>query len=255
MSPSAEISAEELFAALIELHRGLERMGPGDPQVSREILAGLSGLPERPRIADLGCGAGAGALLLAETLAAPVVAVDLTRTFLDQLESRARERGLAELVRAVEADFGALDWPAASFDLLWSEGAAYHLTFAGALQRWRPLLREGGLAVISEATWFTETPTAEVRRFWAAAYPAMGTEATNTRRAREAGFEVLALRRLAAQAWWDSYYGPLLRRVEEVRGSASAAMQAAIRETEAEVALFRAFSDAYGYVFYVLRAV
>jgi serine/threonine-protein kinase HipA len=253
MSSSAEIPADELFAALIELHRGLERMAPGDPQVSREILAGLSGLPERPRIADLGCGAGAGALLLAETLAAPVVAVDLSRAFLDQLESRARERGLA--VRAVEADFGALDWPAASLDLLWSEGAAYHLTFAGALQRWRPLLREGGIAVISEATWLTETPAPELQAFWAAAYPAMGTEATNTRRAREAGFEVLAVRRLSAQAWWDSYYGPLLRRVEEVRGSATAAMQVAIRETEAEVALFRAFSDAYGYVFYVLRAV
>ncbi|WAS98265.1 methyltransferase domain-containing protein [Nannocystis punicea] len=251
---TVEPSEDELLAALIELHRGLERMGPGDPAFSREILAGLPGLPEAPRIADLGCGAGAGALLLAETFRVPVVAVDLLRSFLDQLEIRARERGLESLVRAVEGDIGALDWPAGSLDLLWSEGAAYHLTFAGAVQRWRPLLAAGGLAVISEASWFTETPAAAARAFWAAAYPAMGTEATNAERAREAGFEVLGVHRLPARAWWDNYYGPRLRRVEEVRGSASAAMRAAIRETEAEVAMFRAHAEDYGYAFYVLRA-
>ncbi|PCC66391.1 Methyltransferase domain-containing protein [Nannocystis exedens] len=251
---TAEPSGDEMLAALIELHRGLERMGPGDPQFSREILASLPALPERPRIADLGCGAGAGALLLAETFGVPVVAVDASRAFLDQLEARARERGLASLVRAVEGDFGALDWPAESLDLLWSEGAAYHLTFAGALQRWRPLLARGGIAVISEAGWWTETPAAAAREFWAAAYPAMGTEAANAERAREAGFEVLAVRRLPARAWWDNYYGPRLGRVEEVRGTASAAMQAIIDAMEAEVAMFRAHGDDYGYSFYVLRA-
>ncbi|MCY0992423.1 class I SAM-dependent methyltransferase [Nannocystis sp. ILAH1] len=250
-----EPTPDEMMAALIELHRGLERMGPGDPQFSREILAGLPALPEAPRIADLGCGAGAGALLLAETFGVPVIAVDGLRAFLDQLEARAHERGLASLVRAVEADFAALDWPAGSIDLLWSEGAAYHLTFAGAVQRWRPLVAQGGVAVISEASWWTETPAAAAREYWAAGYPTMGTEATNAARAREAGFAVLSVHRLPARAWWDNYYGPRLRRVDEVRETADAAMRAAIRETEAEVAMFRAHAEDYGYSFYVLRAV
>ena len=251
---AAEPSGDEMLAAIIELHRGLERMGPGDPQFSRKILASLPPLPEVPRIADLGCGAGAGALLLAETLRAPVVAVDASRAFLDQLTARARERGLASLVRAVEGDFGALDWPAGSIDLLWSEGAAYHLTFAGALQRWRPLLDRDGIAVISEASWWTEAPAAAARAFWDVAYPTMGTEATNAACAREAGFAVLGVHRLPARAWWDNYYGPLLRRVEQVRDTADAAMRAIIRGTEAEVAMFRAHAEDYGYAFYVLRA-
>lgn len=254
MSSSAETPADEFLAALIELHRGLERMGPGDTQFSRALLASLPALPERPRIADLGCGAGAGALLLAETFAAPVVAVDLSRAFLDELAARAQTRGLAPLVRTVEGDFGALDWPEGSLDLLWSEGAAYHLTFAGAVRRWRPLLASGGLAVISELSWFTATPAAEARAFWDAAYPALASEAANAAEARRAGFEVLKVERLPAQAWWDNYYGPRRRRAEALGESTSAAMQAVLRGTAAEEALFRAHADDYGYSFYVLRA-
>lgn len=61
------------------------------------------------------------------------------------------------------------------------------------------------------------------------------------------------VRRLPAGAWWDNYYGPLLGRVEALRPTASAAMQV-IRETEAEIALFRACEADYGYSFYVLAA-
>jgi len=55
----------EYITALINLHRGLDRQGPGDADFSRHILSLLSALPPKPRIADLGCGSGAGALLLA----------------------------------------------------------------------------------------------------------------------------------------------------------------------------------------------
>jgi len=247
------------YEALIALHRGLERQGPGDAAVARAILAalpGLPGAPAPPRIADLGCGSGAGALLLAEHFAAPVTAVDLSRDFLDDLERRARERGVAHLVRSVQADIGALGWPDGSLDLLWSEGAAYNLTFAGALRAWRPLLAPGGIAVISELTWFTDDPPEESRRFWQEAYPAIGNEAQNAAHATAAGFDVRAIRRLPTDAWWRSYYGPLERRIADLRASAATdtALEAALRDTEREIALYRAHGDAYGYAFYVLRA-
>jgi serine/threonine-protein kinase HipA len=245
--------------ALLALHRGLERQGPGDAALARAILAGLPslpGAPAAPRVADLGCGGGAGALLLAEHFAAPVTAVDLSRDFLDDLERRALERGLAHLVRTVRADIGALPWPDGSLDLLWSEGAAYHLTFAGALRAWRPLLVPGGVAVISELTWFTDDPPPAARRFWQEAYPALAGEAQNAAHAARAGFDILSIRRLPAEAWWGGYYGPLERRIESLRARAAgdAALAAVLDDTEREIALFRAHADAYGYAFYVLRA-
>jgi SAM-dependent methyltransferase len=245
---------EAHVAALIELHRGLERQGPGDAAFSRQILAGLPRLPANPAIADLGCGAGAGALLLAEWVGVPVRAVDLSREFLDELEARAQRLGLAHLVEPIEADIGQLDWPAGSIDLLWSEGAAYNLGFATALRRWRPLLAPGGIAVISELSWFGDDIPAPARTYWEHAYPDIGGEAENIAHSGAQGFEVLGAHRLPAAAWWKNYYGPLQARIDALRGQADAAMQAVIRETEAEMALFRDYSDFYGYAFYVLRA-
>lgn len=241
------------YHALIALHRGLERQAPGDAEFSRAVLAALPPLPERPRIADLGCGSGAGALLLAEHFAAPVTAVDRSRELLDELERRACERGLAHLVRAVQADFGALDWPPASLDLLWSEGAAYHLTFAGALRTWRPLLAPGGIAVISELSWLTDRPPEPARRFWQNAYPAMADEAENVAHATAAGFAVHLVRRLPAAAWLDGYYGPLERRMATLAATDDPAMRGVLRDTAGEIALFRAHGESYGYVFYVLQ--
>ena len=132
---------DEVTAAVIELHGGLERQGPGDTSFSRQILSCLPALRPSPRIADLGCGTGAGTLLLAETFRVPIISVDLCQPFLDQLTASAKLKGLDEFVRPTHADIGKLDWPPASLDLLWSEGAAYNLEFAKALEVWRPFIR------------------------------------------------------------------------------------------------------------------
>jgi SAM-dependent methyltransferase len=242
------------LAALIELHRGLDRLGPGDEAFSRRILASLPALPDQPLIADLGCGAGASALLLAAWFEAPVRAVDLARAFLDRLEERAQAQGLSHLVTAIEADIGALDWPSGSIDLLWSEGAAYNLGFERALHTWGPLLAPGGIAVISELSWFTEDAPAAARAYWTQAYPEMGSEAGNMARAFRAGLEVLGVDRLPTEAWWANYYGPLQRRMATLGEHADQAMEETIAETELEMSMLRRYGDVYGYSFYILRA-
>jgi len=241
------------FQALITLHRGLDRQGPGDEALSREILAQLPPLPQPPRIADLGCGSGAASVLLARWFDAPVTAVDMVPQFLDDLRERAQRAGCSRLVEAVQADMGRLDWPAESVDLLWSEGAAYNLSFRGALEAWRPLLSAQGVAVISEITWRTDDPREEVANYWRNAYPAIATEEQNRRHALDAGFAVIATHPLPSNAWWTSYYDPLLERIEAIRDGASPALASVIEETLKEIDLFRRFSDDYGYTFYVLQ--
>ena len=51
---------EKYIEALIRLHSGLERQGPGDSDFSDFIIKQIPELPPNPRIADIGCGAGAG---------------------------------------------------------------------------------------------------------------------------------------------------------------------------------------------------
>ena len=243
----------EYIALLIDLHRGLHRKGPGDPDFSRNILSNLSTLPLKPRIADLGCGSGASALLLAQHYQTTVMAVDSSSVFIDELKARAKQLGLEHLIIPIHGDMAKLDWSVGSVDLLWSEGAVYNLGVEQALQIWRPLLANSGIAVISEMSWFTDDVSKPAMAYWQNAYPRMGTEAENMARANRSGFRVLSTHRLPSQAWWVNYYEPLRERMQQMEMTPIA--QSVIRETEEEMRLFEKFSDSYGYTFYVLEAV
>jgi len=252
MSEEGLDSQAEYIAALVELHRGLPRQGPGDVGFALDLIGELPALPDRPRIADLGCGSGAAALLLAKHFQSLVRAVDSSSVLIAELRQNAFQAGLDHLVEPICADMATLDWPAGSIDLLWSEGAAYNLGFEHALKLWRPLLAVGGVAVVSEMSWFQPDAPETVRQFWQSAYPGMSSEAENMARAKLAGFDVLFTKRLPSQAWWDNYYQPLRQRMDHLEQSEIA--EAVLEETRQEMALFEEFSDFYGYTFYVVCA-
>ncbi|MFZ1731323.1 MAG: class I SAM-dependent methyltransferase [Bacteroidota bacterium] len=248
------LNPEDYISALIDLYTGLERQGPGDEALLRQILADIPELPPNPRIADLGCGAGAASLLLAEYFNSPVLAVDQAAPFLAQLRNTASARGLDHLIMTLEADFAALNWEAQSIDLLWSEGAAYNLGFERALQTWRPIIADGGVAVISEMNWYTPDAPENAREFWDLAYPGMGSEEENIVHASSCAFKLLQTHRLSQQAWWDNYYNPLKERIKSLRQTSDHVMQTVIHETDTEIDLFERFGYSYGYTFYVLQA-
>lgn len=240
--------------ALVALHSGTQRQGPGSSAFARALLDRLPDLPEGQGIADLGSGSGAASLQLAKHYGRPVLAVDLADAFLESLSSQAKAQNLSGLITPMNADMGTLDPGAHWFAMIWSEGAAYCLTFEGALKAWRPLLAEGGIAVISEMSWFSQDRPAEAAAFWEAAYPQMADEQTNLALAQKHGFIPLFTERLPVQAWWDSYYNPLLEKVAEFSDAPSPAMQGVLAETRREIDLFRKFPEIYGYTFYVLQA-
>ena len=246
---------QEYIKALIELHRGLERQGPGDTEFSEFIISQIPELPTNPRIADIGCGAGSGTLFLAEKFQSKVRAVDLSREFLNELEDRAKQQGLEHLVETIEGDMGYLGWEPDSIDLLWSEGAAYIITFKGALEAWRPLMARNGIAVISEMNYFTTDIPEPVRVYWNNAYPTIGTESDNDNYANSTGFEILGIHRLPEKAWWNNYYGPLRENMLSFKDSEDRVMQSVIKDTEEEMNLFERYADYYGYSFYILKAV
>ncbi|MCA6503975.1 MAG: class I SAM-dependent methyltransferase [Pseudanabaena sp. M135S2SP2A07QC] len=241
----------EYIDALIDLHRGIERKGPGDNAFSLNILSNLSTLPPHPQIADLGCGSGAGALLLAEYYQSPVMAVDFALGFIDELKIRAKQCELEHLIKPIHGDMAKLDWADGSIDLLWSEGAAYNLGFEQALTIWRSLLTNTGLAVISEMSWFADHVPEPAALYWQNAYPMIANEAENSDRAHRSGFKVISTHRLPSQAWWKNYYEPLREQTRQVE--ISPVMQLVIDEIEEEMNLFERFSDFYGYTFYVLQ--
>lgn len=248
------VEHSEHVNALIRLHLGLDRLGPGDDKFSKSVIDQLPELPPEPRIADLGCGAGAGTLILADKFRSKVKAVDFSREFLDQLLVRARQQDLEQFVEVIECDIGKLDWRAATLDLIWSEGAAYNITFKGALEAWRPLLVKHGVAVISEMNYFSAQIPRPVTQFMQRAYPGIKTESDNVDLINASGFEVLGAFRLPSTAWWDNYYDPLRKRISAMENSADHALKAVIRETQEEMDFFKAHETIYGYTYFLLRA-
>ncbi|MDP7028816.1 MAG: class I SAM-dependent methyltransferase [Phycisphaerales bacterium] len=241
--------------AFFTLHSNIPREGPGSDEATREAIRRLPPLPPAPRILDLGCGPGKQTLVLARHFRTLITAVDLHAPYLDRLCQSAAAEGLADVVETRLGRMEELQEPPGSVDLIWIEGAIYMVGFAAGLRLWRQLLRDGGLVVASEATWFTDAPPADVRSFWREEYPAMTTVDGNIKRAAECGFEVLDHFALPTSAWWDEYYTPLSERMAQLRQAAMADSDLAnvLDETEREMAMHERHSDSYGYVFYLMQ--
>lgn len=205
-------------------------------------------LPARPRVLDIGCGPGRSALLLAEEAGADVTAIDLHQPFLDELAAAATARGV--VVRTMNASMAELPFPDASFDVLWAEGSVYNIGFDTALHTWRRLLAPGGVLVVTECEWATDSPSAPAQAFWDQHYR-LRTTADNVAAARAAGYEVVAVHPLPDSDWFDDYYTPLAERVETADLSVPG-MPEAVAATRDEIAMRRQHGSEYRYAGYVL---
>ena len=131
-------------------------------------------------MADVGCGCGSSALLLAGECGAQVTAVDLFPHFLERMEERAAQLGIATGdkvvgqgcpgIVALEADMAALPFAEGQFDVVWSEGAVYNLGYVRALELWKPFVKQGGYVAVTDVVWLHPERDAEVEKFWQEAY-------------------------------------------------------------------------------------
>ena len=241
--------------ALFTLHRDIPREGPGSDEATMEAIRRLPPLPPTPRILDLGCGPGKQTVVLARHFRTPIIAVDFHAPYLDQLRRSAEAEGLSELVIAQLGRMEELDEKPGTIDLIWIEGAIFIVGFAEGLRMWRPLLREEGLLVASEAVWFTDDPPPEVKAYWDEGYPGITTVEGNIKTAAECGYEVFDHFALPQSAWRDEYYIPLKARAAKLRqeGGLSPAVAQALEECDVEIDMFERYGDTYGYVFYLMR--
>lgn len=244
-----------LIELLIELHEGLDRLGPGDAASTLRALRLCAELPPEPKILDVGCGTGAQTLTLAEGTDGAITATDLSPGFLATADRRLAARGLQDRVTTRVADMSALPFEEGAFDLIWSEGAIYNMGFDRGLAAWRALLKPGAYLVVTEASWFRPDPPQALREFWAESYPGMRSVEANAAAARERGWEVVATFRLPDAAWTEGYYAPLRQRLTAFRRRHAQDEEAlgVAAMTEQEMRLFDAHSEHYGYAFYVLR--
>lgn len=244
-----------LPAAFWEVHAGLPRQGAGSDAATEQALAMCTELPAQPWILDVGCGPGRQSLVLARVAGGHVTAVDLHEPFLEQLLEAAVGEGLGDRISAVQADMRALPFEAASFDLVWSEGAAFVMGVAAALAAWRRLLRPGGYLAFSEIVWTGHDRPAAVAELMAG-YSAMTDIEGNIARIAEAGYDLVGHFPVPESGWWDEYYTPLEARLPALRDRYrdDADALAVVESTAQEIDVRRRYAEGYDYQFFVTRA-
>lgn len=246
---------EEDFRLLVKLHQHSDRQGPGGLQeTSRAIdLAGLHSIDRRLKIADIGCGSGASALVLAEALNAEITAVDLFPEFLEVLSERASAAGLQDKIKTKACSMDSLSFQSEEFDVIWSEGAIYNIGFQNGVKQWSKFIKKGGVLAVSEITWLTQNCPEEIQKFWSSEYPEIATASEKIKILEECGYRILGYFPLPASCWTKNYYEPLQGRYADFLKSEnnSGAAKQVVQMAEAEFELYEKFCDYYSYGFYI----
>ena len=239
-----------------ELHQDLPREGPGDNASTLKALSFMAGLPPQPAILDIGCGPGMQTIELAKHTRGRITAIDTHQPFLDRLNRLAQAEGVADNITTINMSMFALDFPAQSFNAIWSEGAIYIMGFEAGTRACRPWLKPDGYVAVTELAWLRADPPAEAGAFWRDNYAGMQSVQGNLDSVRAAGYREVAHFVLPTSSWWDNYYTPQAARIamlrEKYRDDAEAILL--LDESHKEIDLYRDYSDWYGYVFYIMQA-
>jgi ubiquinone/menaquinone biosynthesis C-methylase UbiE len=240
---------------MYEFFEALPRQGPGDRDSTRKAFRMVEGLPQKPEILDVGCGTGKQTLDLASLTPGRITAVDNHEPFLERIRENALKSDLSAEVCPVLGDMARLDFPPASFDLIWCEAAAYIIGFRKALEDWKPLLRKGGSVVVSDLVWFRKDPPREASEFWWEEYPAMRYFEDHFEAVKETGYDLTGYFRLPDRSWWTDYYGPMEEKISRERKDQTddSDRREFFRSLEAELDMHRKYREYYGYMFFVMR--
>jgi len=236
------------------LFRGMEKLGPGGNAYTLHVLHIL---PKQQFhvIVDAGCGAGRQTMVLAKELGTLVHAVDSYEPFLNDLNRRAREAQIENLVQTHCMNMKDIPGVFQCIDLLWSEGAAYNIGFSNALTTWASAINPEGFCVVSELSWLHKQVPNEVREFFLSGYPDMQSIQQNIAIAESAGYRVLTTYTLPKDSWVEGYYDILEPRAKALVDHPDSSVRDFAIETIKEIEIFKCSEDSYGYLLYVLQPV
>jgi len=245
------------------LFRGLDQLGPGDQETTLAVLERVRPfLPAEPLVADMGCGVGASALVLARAMpTARVIAIDNLPPFVDRLRRCAASKGLSDRLTVRVGDIGDpqhCGFDAGSLDLIWAESSIYAVGRGHALRVWRDLLRPGGCMVFSDVVWTaaTEARSSAAVDFWAQEYPAMTDCGAVSRQLSEHGLKPIGEIEMPRSAW-SNYYDPLRAQIAAIRPDVEpgSALGQVLDTMEEEIALFDSDDRSYASIFFIGRTI
>ena len=145
-------AAESDWAAMVELlDLDADVLHSYLSEVTAWVYERAAELPRR-RILDLGSGTGTGALALVQCFAeADVIALDKSAQLLARCQAKARELGVEDRIRTVQADLDTA-WPVIDpVDLVWASSSLHHMADPDrVLTEVFTAIHPGGLLAVAE---------------------------------------------------------------------------------------------------------
>ena len=243
---------------LIDLHKSNLRQGPGGETETKKALEMAGFDRSHPlKIADIGCGTGASTLILAKELNAKITAVDFLPEFLDELQTRAKDSGVAEMITALSCSMDALPFSDEEFDVIWSEGAIYNMGFETGVLAWSRFLKPGGKLIVSEITWLSATRPHEIQSHWEREYPEIDVASAKIGILERHGYIPEAYFFLPTYCWLENYYHPLQNGFNDFlkRNDRSDQSKVIVEKEKQEIALYEKYRDYYSYGVYIAKKI
>ncbi len=242
---------------ICELHEGLERQGPGSPEMTIKALSFLDSLNKTSRVVDLGCGTGGQTMVLAQNITGNITGVDFFSGFINIFNDNAKKLNLQERVKGIVGSMENLSFQKEEFDLMWSEGAIASIGFEKGLNYWKDFLKKDGYIALTYESWFTDERPAEIEKWWTDNVPEISTIGHNISIMQKAGYSLVAAFVLPEKCWTDNYFIP-----REAAGKALLEKYAGDKKVEAfivnmnyEAELYSKYKQYYGYVFYIGKKI
>ncbi len=249
-------ASEDFMTSFFHIYEKVDRKGPGDYESTQRAFKLCKDLPDNPSIIDIGCGNGRNAIDLASLSNANIIAVDIYEPYLQEVQRNAKTAGLSDRIITEKADMADLCYHAESFDLIWSEGAAYIMGFDAALKYWKKFLKPNGYIAISEAVWLKQDIPEELLSFWTEAYPMMRDSKENIKAIKKAGYKILG-NFIIPQCDWDIFYDSLETHINNLETEYTKGTDGhmIIELTRREIELYRKYKGYYGYEFYIMQQI
>ncbi len=165
-----------------------ERQGPGNEEETLKALSFITGLTEKSKIADIGCGTGGQTMTLGKNTSCEIIGMDVWEDFIDTFNRNSLNHHLQDRVKGIVGNMENLPFAEEELDLIWSEGSIYNIGFERGINEWRKFLKMGGYIAITENTWFSEERPDEIHEFWQKTYPEIDTIPNKVAQMQKAGY-------------------------------------------------------------------